>query len=91
MTAAVASTEFCRNFGDYQRRVQREPIEVRSHGKTTGYFVSVEDFERMRRVIDASRKAYHPSELPAAMKAAVEAARMRPEHEHLNALMDDEG
>ncbi len=38
MTAVVAATEFCRNFSTYQRRVQREPIQVRSHEKVTGYY-----------------------------------------------------
>ena len=89
MTVVVASTEFCRNFVTYQRQVQREPIEVRSHDKVTGYYVSRETFERIAKVLAASRRPYHPSELPEHLKAAVRDARMSLEHDHLNALMDD--
>jgi prevent-host-death family protein len=88
MTTAVPATEFCRNFATYQRQVQREPIEVQSHGKTTGYFVSAEEFERVQRILAESRKAYHPSELPAHLRSAVAKARMSPRHAKLNRLLD---
>lgn len=90
MTAVVAATDFCRNFATYQRQVQREPIEVRSHEKVTGYYVSAETFQRVEQILAASRRPYHPSELPAHLKAAIRDARMAPEHDHLNALLDDE-
>jgi hypothetical protein len=89
MTAVVTATEFHRNFANYQRRVQREPIEVRSHEKVTGYFVSAETFARIEQILLASRRRYHPSELPPNLKAAIRDARMEPEHDHLNALMDE--
>jgi PHD/YefM family antitoxin component YafN of YafNO toxin-antitoxin module len=60
MTTAVAATDFCRNFAEYQRRVQREPIRVQSHGKMTGYFVSAEELEGVQRILAQSRKAHHP-------------------------------
>ena len=88
MTSKVAATEFCRNFGVYQRQVQREPIEISSHGRVTGYFLSPEDFERVQRILAASRHAYHPSDLPEHIKAAVRDARMDPEHDALNSLME---
>jgi hypothetical protein len=87
---AVAATEFCRNFGTYQREVQREPIEVTSHGRVTGYFLSPEQFQRYMRLLAASRKAYHPSELPDHLKVALLESRMDPKHDHLNALLDGE-
>lgn len=85
---AVPATEFCRNFGEYQRRAQREPIQVQSHGKTTGYFVSADEFERFQRILSESRKSYHPSELPQDLLAAVKDARMEPRHAHLDNLLD---
>lgn len=88
MPLDVPATEFCKKFGQFQRRVQREPIKVHSHGQVTGYFVSPELFERIERITLASRRAYHPSELPDHLKAALDDARMSLEHEHLNALMD---
>jgi len=87
MKTSVGATEFCRNFGLYQRQVQREPIEIKSHGRVTGYFVSPEDFDRVRRILGASQRAYHPSELPDHFKETIRDARMDPEHDHLNALL----
>jgi prevent-host-death family protein len=89
MAKSVPATEFCRNFGEYQRRAQREPIEVQSHGKTTGYFVSADDFERMQRILSEARKAYHPSELPPHLREAVRVARMDPKHNKLDRLLED--
>lgn len=89
MTIAVAATEFCRSFGEYQRRAQREPICVQSHGKTTGYFISAEDFERMQKILAEARKAYHPSELPDHLREAIRTARMDPEHARLDRLLDE--
>lgn len=89
MTTAVPATEFCRNFATYQRQVQREPIQVQSHGKTTGYFVSADEFERMQRILMESRKAYHPAELPEHLRKAVARARMAPTHGKLDRLLKD--
>lgn len=89
MTTAIRATEFTRNFADMQRSVQREPIEVRSHEKVTGYFVSPETFRRIEQILAASRRRYHPSELPVHLKAAIQDARMGAEHDHLNALLDE--
>ena len=85
----VTATEFCRNFADMQRSVQRETIEVRSHEKVTGYFVSPAVFERIEKILAASRRSYHPSELPDHLKEAIRDVRMGPEHDHLNALLDE--
>lgn len=90
MTTAVPATEFCRNFGEYQRRAQREPIEVQSHGKTTGFFVSTEDFQRMQQALSEARQAYHPSELPDDLFEALKKSRMDPKHTALDRLLDEE-
>jgi prevent-host-death family protein len=87
---AVPATEFCRNFGTYQREVQKEPIEVTSHGRVTGYFLSPEEFQRYMSLLAASRRAYHPGELPDHLKRALLDSRMDPRHDHLNALLGDE-
>ena len=90
MTAVATATEFTRNFAEFQRRVQREPIEIRSHEKVTGYFLSPEDFARVQAILAAARHPYHPAELPEHLQAAIRDARMGAEHDHLNALLDDE-
>lgn len=64
MMREVPASEFARNFGRYRELAQREPIAVTSHGRTTGYFVSAEQFERLQQaggapaaVDEASRRA----------------------------------
>lgn len=87
--AVVTATDFCRNFATYQRSVQLETIEVRSHEKVTGYFVSPETFKRVEQILAASRRRYHPVDLPDHLKEAIRDARMGVEHEHLNTLLDE--
>jgi hypothetical protein len=89
MTSTVAATEFCRNFATYQRQVQREVIAVQSHGKTTGYFLSPEVFERVQRILTESRRAYHPAELPPHLREAVADTHMAPEHAELDRLLEE--
>lgn len=84
----VGATEFVRNFADLKRRAQREPVKVQLHGRTEGYFVSPEDFERFQSFMATSTKAYHPHELPPHIKAALDTARMEPGDDHLNEMMD---
>lgn len=87
MPLGVTATEFAKNFGRYQRHAHKEPIQVRSHGEIAGYWVSPETFERLERLVMASRRAYHPSELPSHLAAALADARMGEEHAHLDSLM----
>ena len=80
----VASTEFAKNFGRYKEIVQREPVAITSHGRTSGYFVSESEYKKLRA---QSRRVYHVSELPDATIAALANAAMDPEHNHLDVLM----
>ena len=41
-----------------------------------------------QRVVAQSRKACHPFELPAHLRKAVQDARMAPEHDALNRLLE---
>ena len=86
----VASAEFAKNFGRYKEVAQREPVAITSHGRTSGYFVSEIEFVEYTRLKKLSRRAYHISELPEKTIKAMKKARMKPEHNHLNALMDAE-
>jgi hypothetical protein len=54
-----------------------------------GNYISAGDYERVERILAASRRAYHPSELPPPLMAAIRDARMSLEHDPLNALMDE--
>ena len=82
----VPSTEFSKNFGQYREIAQREPIAVTSHDRVTGYFVSSEEYMRLKK---GERRAYHISELHEATIHAIANTRMDPKHNHLNALLDE--
>ena len=85
----VASAEFAKNFGRYKELAQREPVAITSHGRTSGYFVSENEYAEYQRLKALSRRAYHISELPEATIRAMTTAQMNPAHDHLNALMKD--
>jgi prevent-host-death family protein len=83
----VAASEFSRNFGQYQRQAQREPVAVTSHGSPTGYFISAADFEEFQRLQAEQRRAYHPSELPKHLQKAIRNAKMDRRHARLDELL----
>lgn len=86
----VPTTEFTRNFGLYREIVQREPVAVTSHGRPTGYFVSSVEFEELQRCKAMVHRSFATADLPEDEVKAIAAGRMLPEHDHLNALLDDE-
>lgn len=86
----VPASEFARNFGQYRELVQREPIVVTSHGRATGYFVSAAEYEELQRCKSLVRRSFGTTELPRKKAEVIAAGRMSPEHDHLNALLEDE-
>jgi prevent-host-death family protein len=86
----VPATEFTRNFGLYREIVQREPVAVTSHGRPTGYFVSSIEYEELQRYKAMARQSFATTDLTQEEVKAIASGRMSPEHDHLNALLDDE-
>jgi prevent-host-death family protein len=86
----VPATEFTRNFGLYREIVQREPVEVTSHGRATGYFVSTVEFEDLQRLRAMAGQSFATADLSKEEIEAIASGSMSSEHEHLNALLDDE-
>lgn len=43
----VSATIFTRHFAEIQQGVHREPVAVTSHGRVTGYFVSLKDLAEL--------------------------------------------
>jgi prevent-host-death family protein len=86
----VSATEFARNFGQYREIAQREPVAVTSHGRATGYFVSAVEYEEMLRLKAAfARRSRGVSDMTQDEIEQMVAGRMDPEHDHLNALLDE--
>jgi prevent-host-death family protein len=90
MMRQVPATEFTRNFGHYREIVQREPVAVTSHGRATGYFVSAVEFEDLQRFKAMARQSFATADLSEEEIVAIASGRMSSEHDHLNALLDDE-
>jgi prevent-host-death family protein len=85
----VPATEFTRNFGRYREIAQREPVVVTSHGRATGYFISAVEFEEMPRIKASTRRSRAVVDMTSEEIEQMTAGRMAPEHDHLNALLDE--
>jgi prevent-host-death family protein len=86
----VPATEFARNFGRYREIVQHETVAVTSHGRVTAYFMSAVEYEQLQRLKSSTRRSRAVREMTKAEIEQMAAGRMGPEHDHLNALLDDE-
>ncbi len=86
----VPTSDFIADFGRYREIAQREPIAVTNHGRATGYFVSVTEFEEVQRLKAFVRRSRAVAEMTSEEINQMAASRMAPEHDHLNALLDEE-
>jgi hypothetical protein len=86
-TKTVPASEFTRNFGRYRMRAQREAVAVSSHGRVTGYFVGVEEYEEFRRLRD-SRRSFATEELSESKVKMIGASRMDARHAHLDKMLE---
>lgn len=57
----VTASEFAKNFGEYREAVHTEPVAITSHGRTTAYLVSPEQFGAIALT---SRQAMWTKDLP---------------------------
>lgn len=87
--STVSATEFAKNFGRYRDEAQREPVAITSHGRTTGYFVSAQEFAELQRLRAFERRVYGIADLPSSLADAIADAKMAPGNEHLNRLLED--
>ncbi|MSO99868.1 MAG: type II toxin-antitoxin system Phd/YefM family antitoxin [Acetobacteraceae bacterium] len=86
----VPATEFTRNFGRYREIAQREPLAVTSHGRATGYFVSAVEFDELQRIKALVGKSLAVADLTEQEIDLITSGHMDPEHDHLNALLDED-
>lgn len=84
----VTATEFAKNFGRYKEAAQREPVAITSHGRTSGFFVAAQEYAELQRLRALERRVYLIADVPVDIADAIESAQMRPEHNHLNDLLD---
>jgi hypothetical protein len=84
----VLATKFVTIFGQYREQAQREAIAIRSHGRTSGYFLSEEEYMEYMQLKASARKAYNVSELPDVTISALAIIEMDSAHDHFNSLID---
>jgi hypothetical protein len=71
----VSTTQFARNFGRFQDEAHREGvIEITSHGRTVGGYLSAEELARYRRLLKREREVLVVGQLPDDVVAALELA-----------------
>lgn len=70
----VSATEFVRSFGRLQDEAHREIVEVTSHGRVIGAYLSAPELERYKRLRRREREVFRVEELPDDLAAAIEAA-----------------
>jgi prevent-host-death family protein len=76
--------EFQRNFGEFQHRARREPVEITRHGRRELVLMSADHYDWL---MAATRRAQRTVEAPDIVVDAVSRAEMDAEHEKLNDLM----
>ncbi|HEY0442411.1 MAG TPA: type II toxin-antitoxin system Phd/YefM family antitoxin [Xanthobacteraceae bacterium] len=84
----VSATQFARQFARFQHEARRETVVVVSHDRPVGYFLSPEEFAEFEELRAKARRHLRAGALSEETIRAIRAARMAPEHAHLDALMD---
>ena len=88
MTVRATASQFAKNFGRYRDEAQREPVEITSHGRISGYFVSAQEYAEIQRLRTLERRAYNLGTLPQDLLVALANSTMDSRHAHLNSLLD---
>lgn len=83
--ARTTALEFQRNFGEFQHKAQREPVEITRHGRREFVLMSAEHYDWL---VAAARRSHATPRATAVVIAAVERAEMDAEHACLDDLME---
>jgi hypothetical protein len=86
---SMSATAFARNFAQIQHDVRSETVEVTSHSRVTGYFVSPEDYAEFASLRAKARRNLVVGRLPEETVKALKKTKMDKRHAALNALMQD--
>ncbi len=81
MASTVTAAEVSKNFGAYQDAAVREPVVITKNGRPRTVLMAYEDFIRLSK---RDRRVQRTAELSEAEIAAVEAAELTADPEHLN-------
>ncbi|NSY51424.1 type II toxin-antitoxin system Phd/YefM family antitoxin [Agrobacterium tumefaciens] len=82
MTSTVTAAAVSKNFGAYQDAAVREPVIITKNGRPRTVLIAYEDYVRLAK---RDRRVELSSDLSDDDLAAIEASRMEPGLDHLNA------
>ncbi len=82
MTSTVTAAAVSKNFGAYQDAAVREPVIITKNGRPRTVLLAYEDYVRLAK---RDRRVELSSDLSDDDLAAIEASRMEPGLDHLNA------
>lgn len=77
----VTSSDVAKNFGAFTDRAKRDPIQVTAYGRPQIVMMSVEEYERLRRL---DRRVIATAELPQDLRRAIAAAEAPAEAARFN-------
>jgi prevent-host-death family protein len=80
----TTSLEFQRNFGEFQHRARREPVEITRHGRRELVLMSADHYDWL---VAAARRSFRTVDAASVVVDAVRRAEMDPEHASLDTLM----
>jgi prevent-host-death family protein len=83
--ARATAVEFQRNFGEFQHKARREPVEITRHGRRELVLMSAEHYDWLTA---AARRSFRTKDADPFIIQAVLGAEMDPAHRHLDKLMD---
>jgi hypothetical protein len=86
---SMSATAFARNFAQIQHDVRTETVEVMSHNRVTGYFLSPDDYAEFESLRAKARRNLLVGQLPEKTVKALKKTKMDKRHAALNALMQD--
>src|SRR5262249_45001933 len=60
----LTATEFVNKFGQWNQNVQVEPIEVKSHGRTVGFYVSPKEYAKFEELKAGMTRIHDLKDMP---------------------------
>ena len=86
-TVTLSASEFQDRVGEALDRSLIQPVLITKHGRPRNVVLSYDEYERLRA---RDRRAVRAEDLTDEDIAAIEASKMAPGHEYLNAELDVE-
>jgi hypothetical protein len=73
--SVVSASQFARSFGRLQDEAFSQPIQVTSHGRVIGAYISAAEFEHFERLKRREAQSLVVGELPDDLVEAIEGAK----------------